>query len=112
MSDDFLNVYSGLIRRYFDHVEPSPSGDHLKGTVRNYGIHSQPPELENKVYLLRNFESYMMTRLYGDQDFLYEDTGLTKGMVFVSRYLRMKHVILFRLSNDLLQVSLSRTRRR
>ena len=63
-----------------------------------------PRELNNKVYLLKHFESYMLDRLFGDQDYTYEDKELTKGMVFVTRYLRMKHVILFRLSNNVLQV--------
>ena len=71
----------------------------------NYPIDSYPRDLSNKVYLLKNFESYMLDRLFGDQTYTYEDRALTRGMVFVQRYLRMKHVILFRLSNDVLQVS-------
>lgn len=47
----------------------------------------------------------MFDRLYGNAEYTYEDTRLTTGMTFVSKYLRMKHVILFRLSNDVLQVS-------
>lgn len=48
----------------------------------------------------------MMNRLYGDAEYTYQDTALKTGMVFVTRYLRMKHVLLFRLSNDVLQVRL------
>jgi hypothetical protein len=47
----------------------------------------------------------MLDRLFGDQDYTYEDVGLTRNMVFVKKYLRMKHVIVFRLSNDVVQVS-------
>jgi polo-like kinase 1 len=54
---------------------------------------------------MNHFEGYMMNRLYGDAEYTYQDTALTTGMVFVTRYLRMKHVLLFRLSNDVLQVS-------
>jgi polo-like kinase 1 len=72
---------------------------------KNYPIDQYPRELHNKVYLLRHFENYMLDRLFGDQPYTYEDVTLTKGMVFVTRYLRMKHVIVFRLSNDVLQVS-------
>jgi hypothetical protein len=57
---------------------------------------------------MEHFESYMMDRLYGDADYTYVDEPLTTGMVFVTRYLRMKHVLLFRLSNDVLQVCLHR----
>jgi hypothetical protein len=46
----------------------------------------------------------MMDRLYGDAEYTYVDETLTTGMVFVTRYLRMRHVLLFRLSNDVLQV--------
>lgn len=45
-----------------------------------------------------------MNRLYGDAEYTYVDEPLTTGMVFVTKYLRMKHVLLFRLSNDVLQV--------
>ena len=65
-----------------------------------------PRDLNNKVYLLKHFESYMLDRLFGNQEYTYKDSALTRGMVFVTRYLRMKHVILFRLSNDVLQVRL------
>jgi hypothetical protein len=47
----------------------------------------------------------MMDRLFGDQEYTYEDKTVTRNMVFVMKYLRMKHVIVFRLSNDVLQVS-------
>ena len=53
---------------------------------------------------MTHFEGYMMDRLYGDAEYTYVDETLTTGMTFVTRYLRMKHVLLFRLSNDVLQV--------
>ena len=53
---------------------------------------------------MNSFEGYMMDRLYGDAEYTYVDETLTTGMVFVTRYLRMRHVLLFRLSNDVLQV--------
>lgn len=73
----------------------------------NYQIDAYPSELRNKVYLLHHFENYMMDKLFGEQPYTFRDMELTKGMVFVTRYLRMKHVIVFRLSNDVLQVSLA-----
>lgn len=90
---------------YFDHIAPAGTGDLVQGVRKNYSIEGYPRDLSNKVYLLRHFESYMLDRLFGDQPYTYEDKALTKGMVFVTRYLRMKHVIVFRLSNDVLQVS-------
>lgn len=89
---------------HFDHIQPADKGDLVQGLRRNYPIDAYPKDLHNKVYLLKHFESYMSDRLYGDQEYTFKDTALTNGMVFVQRYLRMKHVILFRLSNDILQV--------
>lgn len=71
----------------------------------NHSIDHSPSELKNKVYLLKHFNKYILARLYGSQTYLKEDVGLTTGMVFVTRYLRMKHVIVFRLSNAVVQVS-------
>ncbi|ORY31914.1 kinase-like domain-containing protein [Naematelia encephala] len=90
-------------KQFFDYIQPAAQGDLLQGVRKNYPVDDYPRELNNKVYLLRHFESYMLDRLFGDQPYTFEDEGLTKGMVFVTRYLRMKHVILFRLSNDVLQ---------
>lgn len=47
-----------------------------------------------------------MERLYNETPYTYEDLERTKGMIFVQKYLRMKHVILFKLSHDVLQVRL------
>lgn len=66
-----------------------------------------PEDLKNKVYLLKHFERYIMDRLYGDYDYTFEDLDRTKGMDFVQKYLRMKHVIVFKMSHDVLQVSKS-----
>jgi cell cycle serine/threonine-protein kinase CDC5/MSD2 len=44
-----------------------------------------------------------MDRLYGEYDYTFENLKLTKGMNFVQKYLRMKHVIVFKMSHDALQ---------
>jgi len=62
-----------------------------------------PEELKSKVYLLKHFERYIMDRLYGEYDYTFEDVGREKGMEWVQKYLRMKHVIVFKLSHDVLQ---------
>lgn len=64
-----------------------------------------PEDLKNKVYLLKHFERYIMDRLYGDYEYTFEDLDRTKGMDFVQKYLRMKHVIVFKMSHDVLQVT-------
>jgi hypothetical protein len=71
---------------------------------KNYTVGDYPDELKSKVYLLKHFEGYIMGKLYGDYEYTFLDLQRTKGMQFVQKYLRMKHVIVFKLSHDVLQV--------
>lgn len=61
---------------------------------------------QERLYLLSHFEQYMMNKLNGMTDYNYKDMELQTGMVFLTKYWRMKHVIAFRLSNEAFQVSL------
>jgi cell cycle serine/threonine-protein kinase CDC5/MSD2 len=72
---------------------------------KNHSVDVYPEDLKNKVYLLKHFERYIMDRLWGDHPYTFEDTDRAKGMDWVQKYLRMKHVIVFKLSHDVLQVS-------
>ncbi|PFH49070.1 hypothetical protein AMATHDRAFT_5215 [Amanita thiersii Skay4041] len=70
---------------------------------KSYSVTQHPDELKSKVYLLKQFERYIMERLYGDYEWTYQDTERTRGMEWVVKYLRMQNIIVFRLSNDVLQ---------
>jgi cell cycle serine/threonine-protein kinase CDC5/MSD2 len=74
---------------------------------KSYTVAAYPDELKAKMYLLKHFERYIMDRLYGDHSWCYEDMSRQKGMDFVQKYLRMKHVIVFKMSHDCLQVRCS-----
>ena len=71
---------------------------------KNHSVSDYPEDLKSKIYLIKHFERYMMERLYGDYDYTFQDLERTKGMDFVQKYLRMKHVIVFKMSHDVLQV--------
>ncbi|KAI5989598.1 hypothetical protein EDD15DRAFT_2284368 [Pisolithus albus] len=88
-------------KHHFDYIS---SRKHGTAYVRKcYSVSEFPDELKNKVYLLKHFERYIMDRLYGDYEYTFEDLDRTKGMDFVQKYLRMKHVIVFKMSHDVLQ---------
>jgi cell cycle serine/threonine-protein kinase CDC5/MSD2 len=74
---------------------------------KHYDVESRPDELGDKTRLLGHFSTYLMQKLYGEHDYAFIDHQRTSGMDFVQKYLRLKHAILFKLSNDVLQVSLS-----
>lgn len=73
---------------------------------KNYTVDEYPGDLRSKVYLLRHFERYMLDRLLGDTDHQFEEVERTSELPFVHKYLRMTNVLLFKLSHDILQVSL------
>ncbi|KAG8797390.1 Cell cycle serine/threonine-protein kinase cdc5/MSD2 [Serendipita sp. 398] len=92
----------------------SPNEQHLEYVVRrgksgstyvrrHYEVASRPDDLSDKTRLLGHFSTYLMQKLYGDHPYTFVDQDRTTGMDFVQKYLRLKHAILFKISNDVLQ---------
>ncbi|EPQ52390.1 Pkinase-domain-containing protein [Gloeophyllum trabeum ATCC 11539] len=89
-------------KHHFDFIESRRGGSVY--VRKYYTVDEYPdPELKNKVYLLKHFEGYIMNRLFGDYEYCFTDTTRTKGMAFLQKFLRMKNVIVFKMSNDTLQ---------
>lgn len=112
MSDGTVSVHfndtSSLVlapgKSHIEYISYAPE-DKTQQYRRNYAAEAYPSELKTKVYLLNQFENYILNKLLGDYPYNWVDHDKTRNMVYVEKYLRMKHVILFRLSNGLLQVS-------
>lgn len=99
--NDSTTLILSADKHHFDYIS-----SRRHGTVyvrKNFSVTEFPEDLKNKVYLLKHFERYIMDRLYGDYEYTFEDHDRTKGMDFVQKYLRMKHVIVFKMSHDVLQ---------
>ncbi|KAF9261697.1 Pkinase-domain-containing protein [Marasmius fiardii PR-910] len=88
-------------KRHFDTISARRNGSMY--VRKSHTVDKYPEDLESKVYLLKHFERYIMDRLYGQYDYTFEDAQKTKGMCWVQKYLRMKHVIVFKMSHDVLQ---------
>ncbi|KAF7301457.1 Serine/threonine-protein kinase [Mycena indigotica] len=94
---------------HFEYLTPTSSSANASPLAapssrsESYTVDHYPAELESKVYLLKHFERYIMDRLYADYNYTYEDTERTKGMDWVVKYLRMKHVMVFLMSHGALQ---------
>ncbi|KDR70409.1 hypothetical protein GALMADRAFT_103174 [Galerina marginata CBS 339.88] len=86
---------------HFDYISARQHGSVY--VRKSYTADVYPEELKSKVYLLKHFERYIMDRLYGEYEYTFEDTQRERGMEWVQKYLRMKHVIVFKLSHDVLQ---------
>ncbi|KAI0063902.1 Pkinase-domain-containing protein [Artomyces pyxidatus] len=99
--NDSTSIVLSADKQHFDYIS-----SRRQGTVyvrKSHTVAEYPEDLKSKVYLLKHFERYIMDRLYGDYGYTYEDVDKTKGMDFVQKYLRMKHVIVFKMSHDVLQ---------
>ena len=91
-----------MLRSHFDYISSRRSGSVY--VRKNYTVSEYPEDLKSKVYLLKHFEKYMLTKLYGEYDYTFVDRDRTHGMDFVQKYFRTKHVMLFQLSHEVLQV--------
>ncbi|KAF8877248.1 hypothetical protein CPB84DRAFT_1852738 [Gymnopilus junonius] len=99
--NDSTTVVLSPDKVHFDYIT-----SRRQGTIfvrKSYTVSVYPDELKSKVYLLKHFERYIMDRLYGEYDYTFEDTKRERGMEWVQKYLRMKHVIVFKMSHDVLQ---------
>ncbi|EIW78238.1 Pkinase-domain-containing protein [Coniophora puteana RWD-64-598 SS2] len=99
--NDSTTLVLSADKQHFDYVSSRRHGSLY--VRKNFTVSEYPEDLKNKVYLLKHFERYIMDRLYGEYNYTFEDTERTRGMDFVQKYLRMKHVIVFKLSHDVLQ---------
>lgn len=94
---------SGLHCSHFDYIS------NLKGSVyqrRNYTLQpaSFPSELSRKTYLLEYFQNYMAKTLQRDVAWAFVDLDRTKHLDYLVKTYRMKKAIVFKLSNDVIQV--------
>ncbi|KAK7047342.1 Cell cycle serine/threonine-protein kinase cdc5/MSD2 [Paramarasmius palmivorus] len=99
--NDSTSLVLSADKQHFDYISSRRSGSIY--VRKSHTVDEYPDELKSKVYLLKHFERYIMDRLYGQYEYTYEDTERTKGMCWVQKYLRMKHVIVFKMSHDVLQ---------
>ncbi|KAL6299201.1 kinase-like domain-containing protein [Sparassis latifolia] len=99
--NDSTTVVLSPDKHHFDYISSRRQGSVY--VRKNYTVSEYPEDLKSKVYLLKHFERYIMDRLYGEYDYTFEDLQRAKGMDFVQKYLRMKHVIVFKMSHDVLQ---------
>ncbi|OBZ65532.1 Cell cycle serine/threonine-protein kinase CDC5/MSD2 [Grifola frondosa] len=99
--NDSTTIVLSPDKHHFDYISSRRQGSVY--VRKNHTVSEYPEDLKSKVYLLKHFERYIMDRLYGEYHYTFEDLDRTKGMDFVQKYLRMKHVIVFKMSHDVLQ---------
>ncbi|KAJ3332232.1 Kinesin-like protein kif9 [Blyttiomyces sp. JEL0837] len=87
---------------YYEPVEDSTRLHRKAFTISQY-----PQELQKKITLLRHFGGYMQENLF--RATTYEEsrvTSKTSELTFLTKYLRTRHGVIFRLSNQVVQLNL------
>ncbi|KNE98688.1 PLK/PLK1 protein kinase [Puccinia striiformis f. sp. tritici PST-78] len=102
--NDGTTMVMAADRNHFDYIF------NRTGTVyqrKNYTLKPKnyPIDLERKTYLLEYFEDYMFTTLKRNVKWAYRDLNRIKHLDFVVKYYRMNNAIVFKMSNDLIQIN-------
>jgi len=75
--------------------------------IETYSLSSYPDSLQKKVTLLKHFQNYLVEqqkKLEGDGFSSSDIQGNQNEFVFIKKWVRTKHAILFRLSNQTVQI--------
>ena len=76
--------------------------------MMQYEVTKYPEELKKKVTLLNHFHSYLIVESQKkniENKFKFsENTQQTSPLVYLKKWMKTKHAILFRLSNKIVQV--------
>jgi POLO box duplicated region len=97
--------YYFALHRHFEYLYYDRSGDRPVMHRRVHSLNSPPQDLSKKITLLKHFKGYMqdnLTKAYIDT--AHTRDGNSSKLDFLTKYLRTKSGVLFRLSNQSLQV--------
>ncbi|CAG9330164.1 unnamed protein product [Blepharisma stoltei] len=99
--NDATKVILGPAGHRFNYMERK--GPEKQDMVTSHTLTEYPKELQKKVTLLQHFRSY----LEGDikQETGVEDENTMANPVYVKKWMRTRHAIMFRLSNKIVQVN-------
>ena len=92
--------------QYIERRKTEESG-RAEALIETYTLFSYPESLKKKVTLLKHFRDYLMEHHKGVEEDVIPTSStphLPTNFVFVKKWLRTKHAILFRLSNQTVQV--------
>ena len=95
---------------HFDYIARRQAGQAVAPRT-HHTLSEYAPDLDRKAYLLRYFHDYMSKQPERNVDWIFRDTKRAVGMDFLVKYYRLSTAIVFRLSNDVLQVRSRRVAR-
>ncbi|RKP25586.1 kinase-like domain-containing protein [Syncephalis pseudoplumigaleata] len=105
----FFNDATSMVRApdsyHLEYFSYASSSDKKLLTRDAYTVESYAPELRKKVKLVGHFHEFMNEHLYLPQDYTFVDVNRTSRLDCMSKYVRTRYGVLFRLSNRIVQIN-------
>jgi hypothetical protein len=96
-----------MYNSHLEYFSYAANNDKTLLTREAYTVDNYAPELRKKVKLVGHFHEFMNEHLYLPQDYTFVDINRTSRLDCMSKYVRTRYGVLFRLSNRIVQVSIS-----
>ncbi|CAD8174723.1 unnamed protein product [Paramecium pentaurelia] len=99
--NDSSKIIADPKQTYFEYIEKQ--SDNQQYEVNSYSLNDYPKDLQKKVTLLEHFRGYLDTDST-DKEVIDQSDDNKIPMVYVKKWMKTKHAVMFRLSNKVVQV--------
>jgi len=103
--NDSTSIILSADEEHFEYLYYTKENDQPVMQKAQYTIENYPSDLHKKVTLLKHFKVYMNENLYKASTYSFSDKERKEDLDFLTKYLRTKRAVIFRLSNKVVQVN-------
>ncbi|ORX87490.1 Pkinase-domain-containing protein [Anaeromyces robustus] len=103
--NDSTSIILSADEEHFEYLYYTKENDQPIMQKAQYTLENYPSELHKKVTLLKHFKVYMNENLYKASTYSFVDKERKEDLDFLTKYLRTKRAVIFRLSNKVVQVN-------
>ncbi|KAI9349590.1 kinase-like domain-containing protein [Obelidium mucronatum] len=105
--NDSTSILLSSDNNHFEYLYYEAGTDGSRMHRKPHTMSTYPSDLQKKVTLLKHFGSYMQDNLFqGVEGANGVATPKTSDLIFLTKYLRTRHGVIFRLSNQVVQINL------
>ncbi|KAI9139727.1 kinase-like domain-containing protein [Paraphysoderma sedebokerense] len=102
--NDSTSIILSADEKHFEYLYYARGTDKSIMKRQSHTLDDYPPELYKKVTLLKHFKGYMAENLF-KASYTFTDTARIHNLDFLTKYVRTKHAVVFRLSNSIIQIN-------
>ncbi|TPX68540.1 hypothetical protein SpCBS45565_g02977 [Spizellomyces sp. 'palustris'] len=104
--NDSTSIILAADNHHFEYLYYDKGSDRTVMHRKAYTMTQHPEDLLKKVTLMKHFRGYMQDNLFKACKHSTDDAPRTQNLDFLTKYLRTKHGVIFRLSNHIVQLNL------